>query len=442
VYAASGPRIDGRAESRHVSKAPVPATGRTTRQHSFAALRHPGYRAYFVGNALAMMADSIEHVISYWVMFQKFHSPALGGFAVVSHWVPFLLFGVWSGALADRFDPRRIIQLGMILFMGCSVAWGALFVSDSLGLWQAVAILIVHGIASVLWGPSSQVLIHDIVGTEHLGSAIRLAATSRYLGLLAGPAVGGVFLLVFGPALGLLVNVAIYLPLTLWLVSAPYGPRFRKVAIVSARIRGLTDLLTTVATVARIRVIAAMTLLTGASALMIGNAYQAQMPEFARDLGHGDPGMLYGLLLGADATGAFVAGVVLEGSGWLQPRARSAFILAAMWCAAIGGFAASPTYPFALMFLCAAGFLELSFNSMAQTLVQLNAPTPVRGRVIGLYGMSGIGLRAFSGLTVGIGGSFLGIHMSLGICAILLMAAIATLALSLRTGAVAARAGD
>ena len=52
-----------------------------------------------------MLADNIEHVISYWVMFQKFHSPALGGFAVISHWAPYLLFSVYSGALADRFDP-------------------------------------------------------------------------------------------------------------------------------------------------------------------------------------------------------------------------------------------------------------------------------------------------------------------------------------------------
>jgi len=71
---------------------------------SFAALRHPGYRAYFVGSALAMMADSVEHVISYWIIFQKFHSPALGGFAMLSHWLPFLFFSVWSGALADRYD--------------------------------------------------------------------------------------------------------------------------------------------------------------------------------------------------------------------------------------------------------------------------------------------------------------------------------------------------
>ena len=62
------------------------ASGGPGPPQSFAALRHPGYRAYLFGNALAMMADSIEHVITYWTAFQKFHSPALGGFAVISHY--------------------------------------------------------------------------------------------------------------------------------------------------------------------------------------------------------------------------------------------------------------------------------------------------------------------------------------------------------------------
>jgi MFS family permease len=405
------------------------------RHTSFAALRHRGFRPYLVGNALAMMADSVEHVISYWVMYQKFHSPALGGFAVISHWVPYLLLGVWSGALADRFDPRRIIQLGMVLFMLCSLTWATLFLTGRLQMWHAVAILTVHGIASLFWGPASQVLIHDIVGPEELPSAVRLMATSRYLGLLAGPAVGGAILLALGPSLGLLVNSAVYLPLTLWLVRAPYGPRFRKIKVASARIRGLEDLVATIGVVANIRVLAAMTLLSGAYALMVGNAYQAQMPGFARDLGHGNPGVLYSLLLGADASGAFLAGLLLEGSGLLPPRVRTAFVLALLWCCAIGGFAASATYPLALVCLFAAGFLELSFNSMAQTLVQLNAPNDMRGRVIGFFGMSGIGLRAFSGATVGIGGSVLGIHRSLGASALVLALVILGIAWSMRVRA-------
>ncbi|HEX3713528.1 MAG TPA: hypothetical protein VHV09_12110, partial [Trebonia sp.] len=57
----------------------------------FAALRNPECRVYLGGAALAMMADNIEHVITYWVVWEKFHSPALTGFEVISHWLPFLL---------------------------------------------------------------------------------------------------------------------------------------------------------------------------------------------------------------------------------------------------------------------------------------------------------------------------------------------------------------
>ena len=58
------------------------------------------------------------------------------------------------------------------------------------------------------------------------------------------------------------------------------------------------------------------------------------------------------------------------------------------------------SYPLALVLLFAAGFLELSFNTMAQTLVQLHAPPAIRGRVIGLFSMTSLGFRTFSGVSV------------------------------------------
>ncbi len=401
---------------------------------SFAALRHPGYRTFFITSAMAMMADSIEHVISYWMLFQKFQSPELGGFAVISHWTPYLLFAVWSGALADRHDPRRIIQLGMLLFMLVSLAWGVLFLTGWLEIWHAVVLLTIHGFAGVLWNPATQLLVHDIVGPEELQSAVRLNATSRYLGLLAGPAVGGVLMLALGPAVGILVNVLIYLPLLIWLWKAPYGPKFRQGKPAPARaVRGLADITATIRDVARHPVIAPMILLAGGASLFIGNAYQAQMPEFAHDLGHGDPGLTYSALLGADAAGALVAGLILEARGLLQPRVRTAFILAMLWCCAIAAFAASPWYGLALVLLFCTGFLELSFNSMAQTLVQLSAPAAMRGRIIGLYSMSALGLRAFAGVTVGVVGGLIGIHWSLALSAMALLAIISTLlALNIR----------
>ena len=160
-----------------------------------------------------------------------------------------------------------------------------------------------------------------------------------------------------------------------------------------------------------------MILLSGSAAMLISHAYQPQMPSFAQDLGYGAAGLLYGMLLAADAGGALTAGLLLEGSGLLPPRPRTAFVLVMLWCGALAGFAMSTSYFNALLLLFTAGFFELSYNSMIQTLVQLNAPSAIRGRVLGLYSMAGLGLRAFSGITIGLGGSLIGIHASLALSA-------------------------
>jgi MFS family permease len=386
-------------------------------------MRHPGFRAQFTTYVLAMMADNIEHVISYWVVFQKFHSPALGGFAVVSHWLPYLLFSVASGALSERFDPRRVIQCGMALFIIASLAWGYFFFTGGLQMWQAMAILVVHGCAGVLWQTPNQMLLYDIVGPAELESAVRLNAMARYLAVLAGPAVGAAILLALGPAYGIMLNTVFYLPLVLWLVNAPYGPRFRGTAPPPRRaVRGLADIMQTMRDIADHPVIIAMTVLAGCASFLVGNAYNAQMPGFAQDLGHGDPGMAYSTLLAADAAGGLLAGVVLEGRGLLRANARTAIILAMLWCCSLAGFAAANVYLIALPLLFAAGFFELSFNAMAQTLVQLNAPLDSRGRVLGLFNMASLGLRAFSGVSVGLVGALIGVHWSLGVSALLMLA--------------------
>ena len=375
-----------------------------------------------------MMADSIEHVISYWMMFQKFHSQSLGGFAVVSHWVPFLLFSVYAGALADRFDPRRIIQLGMLCFIVASAGWGYFFVTDTLEMWHAMVLLVIHGFAGVLWGPASQLLIQDIVAPAQLTSAVRLSATARWLGLLMGPAIGSAIMLAFGPTSGIFVNILFYLPLLIWLWKAPYGPRFRQAQTRRATsVRGFADIVSTLRAIAGDRTIVSMTLLAGGASLFVGNAYQAQMPEFAAGLGHGNAGVAYSMLLAADAAGALIAGFVLESRGLLQPRPRTAFVLAMLWCCAIAGFATAGSYPLAFALLFVAGFLQLAFAAMGQTLVQIHAPVEIRGRVIGLYSMSSLGLRAFSGVTVGIVGSLIGIHWSLALSAMALLAITASL---------------
>jgi len=367
-----------------------------------------------------MMADNIEHVISYWVVFEKFHSPSLLAFAVVSHWAPYLAFAAYTGGLADRFDVRRLIQIGMMMFMGVSIGWGVMFLTDSTAQWKAMVLLLTHGLAGVIWIPAAQVLIHKIVGAEQLPSAVRLNATGRYLAFLVGPAVGSALLLLFGPVRGIFINALIYAPMFLWLIKAPYGPD-SAAATRPQGIRGFADIWRTMQVVKQNPVLLSMTVLVGASAFFIGNAYQAQMPGFAHDLGLGRPDFTYGILLGADAAGGLAAGLILESRGLLPPKVRTAYVLAMIWCCALAGFARSSTYAVAISLLFVAGFVELAFNSMAQSLVQLNAPAEIRGRVIGVFAMSANGMRTFSGLSVGLLGASIGIHNSLSYSAAALL---------------------
>ena len=123
---------------------------------AFAALRHRDYRRYFFVHFFSTLGDNIEHVISYWLLFQKFRSPVLGGFAVISHWTPFLFFAVYFGALADRHNCRRIIQASQLLYAGVSLTWGFLFLTDTIEVWHACVLLVLHGMAGVLGGPGGQ----------------------------------------------------------------------------------------------------------------------------------------------------------------------------------------------------------------------------------------------------------------------------------------------
>ena len=384
----------------------------------FGALRHRDYRRYFLLALLGMTAESIEHVVSYWVIFQSFHSPILGGFAVISHWVPYLALSVYAGGLADRRDCRRLIQVAQGLLMLNSLAWAVLFMTGSLRAWHAGAILMIHGLAGVIAAPPIQLLVHDIVGPEHLQSAIRLNALSRYFSMMLGPAVGGGLMLVLGPGPSLLANVVLYLPLILFLARFPYTghrgdggaprptPRFRlaQTRQVLAEVRSEPRILH-------------MIVLAGATSLFVGTAFQAQMPEYAHHHGSEEADVWYSVLFGANAAGAVIGALLLESVTIFQGGARAATIYAGIWGLVMALFPLAHGYTAAVTLLVLAGIFSIAFSSMAQALVQLLAPPRLRGRVVGLFNTAMLGLRAGSGFTVGVLGAAIGVEWSLALSA-------------------------
>src|SRR5439155_20138137 len=98
-----------------------------------------------------------------------------------------------------------------------------------------------------------------------------------------------------------------------------------------------------------------------------------------------------------------------------RPSVRTAIAWAGLWGLAMGLFPLTHSYPTAVGLLVLAGVFNIAFQSMSQTLVQLLAPPAIRGRVVGLFNMAMLGLRAGSGLTVGLLGTLIGVRLSLAI---------------------------
>ncbi|HEV7741271.1 MAG TPA: MFS transporter [Pseudolysinimonas sp.] len=384
----------------------------------FAAFRAPWYKGYLAGGSLVMAGDNAEHAITYWVMWQTFHSPLLAGFAVISHWLPHLFFSVFFGSLADRFDCRRIIQVAIGIFAAVSVTWGVLFATGTLQAWHAVLLLVAHGFASALWHPADGVLVYDIVGPEAVGSGVRLMATGLSLGQLLGPAAGAALLFTVGPAIGMFVNLLFYVPFAVYLLVMPIdGHRRRRELAPRVRLRDVVGVLRDLP---RYPTILVVVLLQGAVAFFIGTAVMPLLPEFGALLGQDTSGLGYGMLIVAMSTGAVVGGVTLEAVGRIPASARLAIASTLVFAISIGVFAFSRTFVVSLVVLFLAGASTLASSSISQTLVQLDAPPDRRGRFIGAYGMTSMGLRIGSGVLIGGIGLLVGAPLAVGIDAGLL----------------------
>ncbi|AYF97495.1 MFS transporter [Protaetiibacter intestinalis] len=391
----------------------------------FAALRAPWYKGYLAGGSLMMGADHVEHAITYFVMWQLFESPVLAGFAVISHWVPQLLFAIPFGALADRFDCRRLIQLGAACFMLASAGWAVLIATNTLEPWHCVVLLILHGLAGTFWGPADQLMLYDIVGPKELPSAVRLMATGLNLGMLVGPAIGAALLFTVGAAWGMAINVLLYLPFVIYLLLVPYDGHSRvSDRPAAARFR---DVLGVLREVPRHPPILAVMVLQALVGLFIGSAVVTLLPEFGQLLGLEASGLAYGLLLVAMATGAVAAGIGLEAIGRIRVSVRLAITATIVFAAALVVFAISRSFALSLVVLVVAGMANLTSSSTSQAIVQLEAPPDRRGRFLGASAMASNGSRVGSGILIGALGSWLGVTWAVGIDAALLLASAAVL---------------
>ncbi len=139
---------------------------------TFASLRkHRNYRLFFVGQLVSVSGTWMQMVALAWFVVDLTRSPIAVGILAFCRFIPFTLFGLVAGVLADRFDNRRLVMTTQASAMGVSIALAVLALTGAAQLWQVYLLAALGGTATVFDAPGRHALTFQMVGREELPNA-------------------------------------------------------------------------------------------------------------------------------------------------------------------------------------------------------------------------------------------------------------------------------
>jgi MFS family permease len=320
------------------------------------------------GVAFQMLAVAIG-----WQVYSIHHNPLDLGLVGLMEFLPLPLLALPAGQIADRL-PRRAVTAGaLVLNIAIALLLVAVTLTGARSLWPFLAIAAVAGTASVVGNPAMRALTPELVPHELLPGALALRGVAGQVGLISGPALGGIIfaiepVAVYATAAGLLT-------LSLAAVIA-MRPVVR--SLVTTEPPGWDSL------VAGVRFIFRARMLLGAIGLdlfgvLLGDSI-ALAPVFAQSILHTGPVGL-GLLRTAPSVGALVAAVMLARKPLRTPAGPTLLVVVAAFGAGMIVFGLSKWLPLSLAALCFTGFVDMISVNIRQTTVTMLTPPQLQGRV-------------------------------------------------------------
>jgi MFS family permease len=346
--------------------------GATELNPSFSVLRHPPVLLLWVSRVASMIAFQMQGVALGWQMYALTSSTLDLGLIGLFQFVPAAALSLVAGQAADRYDRSRILRLAQMveaiaaLMMLAATAGG--IVSKE---WIFAAAFIV-GSARAFEGTTFQTVLPVIVPRGHLTRAIAALASAQQIATIGGPALGGLLYLL-GPTLVYGVCSALFLVAgtCMLFIKTPRAAAKREPLTVRNLFAGFGYITRNPIIFGAISLDLFAVLLGGAMALL---------PAFARDVyGTGPWGM--GLLRAAPAFGALVVSVALARASLAGGVGRIMFACVVVYGVMTIVFALSSSFYLSMAVLAVLGVADMVSVVIRQTLIQVETPDEMRGRV-------------------------------------------------------------
>jgi MFS family permease len=346
------------------------------------ALRHRNYRLYWFGQLSSVLAQNMEHVAQGWLVLELTNSPLALGLTGLAHAIPTITLTLIGGAIADRADRRRIMiasQTGTaLMFLTIAV----LVLTGLAALWHVMLLAFLSGSIRAFDRPSRMALLPQMVPREDIPNAVAIGGTIWQLCRLVGPAAAGVLIYLFGVGPTFIACcLASSIAVSLWLAIRTVQPALA--ASGGGLLKNMMEGVNFICKNELYYTLMGMTFFNS----VFGMSYLILMPVFARDiLQVGSQG--FGFLQTAGGAGALIGTLLVatfsDSRRLPVQAARGATVFGLLLLL----FAFSRLYPLSLALAFVLGLVSQFYITAINTVLQLNLPEHLRGRVMGVHGLT------------------------------------------------------
>jgi MFS family permease len=349
------------------------SVGRSSVTSPSVALRYRDFRLYQIGRFATVVATQIVSVAVGWQVYELTGRPLALGLVGLAQFLPGFVLALPAGHLADRLDRRRIVAACQVAYIATALALLWMAQSASRESWPIYAVLIGFGAARGFSGPAGQALMPDLVLPEHFSNAVAWASSVFQVATIVGPATGGLTYAAGGARTAYVVAATLFAVAFVAFSSIRATPartaeREASWATVLAGVRYVWE---------KKIVLGAITL--DLFAVLLGGA-TALLPVYARDILHVGPSGL-GALRSAPAVGAALTALLLAYRPLARRAGHTLFACVALFGVATIVFGVSKSFGLSIAALVVLGAADLVSVVVRHTVVQLETPPDMRGRV-------------------------------------------------------------